>query len=197
MVTVGFPESGVIVPSSMVRLAGGSAVQNWADMAWDGSTFNISTRQASKNFKVSFGQICHFEVDETNVSVQSLRVNQGLEVLGSLTYNDLVLNDSLLVKGNLIASNATFDNDVVFERDVDIEETLTVNDIVVTGTLTGANISTVALVPGTNITIVNNVISAFVESDADIVVSSLHVDNDTNVYGILNVSRNLKLPSIS
>jgi hypothetical protein len=54
---LGFPESGVIVPSSMVRLAGGSAVQNWADMAWDGSTFNISTRQASKNFKVSFGQI--------------------------------------------------------------------------------------------------------------------------------------------
>jgi hypothetical protein len=188
MVTVGFPESGVIVPSSMVRLAGGSAVQNWADMAWDGSTFNISTRQASKNFKVSFGQVAHFEVDETNVSVQSLRVNQGLEVLGSLTYNDLVLNDSLLVNGNLIASNATFDNDVVFERDVDIEETLTVNDIVVTGTLTGANISTVALVPGTNITIVNNVISAFVESDADIVVSSLHVDNDVDIYGILNVS---------
>jgi hypothetical protein len=193
MVTVGFPESGVIVPSSMVRLAGGSAVQNWADMAWDGSTFNISTRQASKNFKVSFGQICHFEVDETNVSVQSLRVNQGLEVLGSLTYNDLVLNDSLLINGNLIASTATFDNDVVFERDVDIEQTLNVSNInvsgnvVVSGTLTGTNISTANLIPGTNITIVNDVISAFVESDADIVVS-LHVDNDVDIYGILNVS---------
>jgi hypothetical protein len=79
---LGFPESGVIVPSSMVRLAGGSAVQNYADMAWDGSTFNISTRQATKNFKVSFGQVAHLEVDETNVSVQSLRVNQGLEVIG-------------------------------------------------------------------------------------------------------------------
>ena len=188
MVTVGFPESGVIVPSSMVRLAGGSVVSNWADMGWDGSTFNISTRQASKNFKVSFGQVCHFEVDETNVSVQSLRVNQGLEVIGTLTFTNLTLNDSLLVNGNLLASNATFDNDVVFERDVDIQETLNVSDIVVTGTLTGTNISTVALVPGTNITIVNDVISAFVESDADIVVSSLHVDNDVDIYGILNVS---------
>jgi trimeric autotransporter adhesin len=194
MVTVGFPESGVIVPSSMVRLAGGSAVQNWADMAWDGSTFNISTRQASKNFKVSFGQICHFEVDETNVSVQSLRVNQTLEVLGSLIYDDLVLNDSLLVQGDLLASNATFDNDVVFERDVDIEQTLNVSNInvsgnvVVAGTITGSNISTAALIPGTNITIVNDVISAFVESDADIVVSSLHVDNDVEIFGNINVS---------
>ena len=194
MVTVGFPESGVIVPSSMVRLAGGSVVSNWADMGWDGSTFNISTRQASKNFKVSFGQVCHFEVDETNVSVQSLRVNQGLEVIGTLTFTNLTLNDSLLVNGNLLASNATFDNDVVFERDVDIEQTLNVSNInvsgnvVVTGTLTGPNISTAHLIPGTNITIVNDVISAFVESDADIVVSSLHVDNDTNIYGILNVS---------
>jgi hypothetical protein len=84
MVTVGFPESGVIVPSSMVRLAGGSTVLNYADMAWDGTTFNISTRQSTKNFKVSFGQVAYLEVDSTNVSVQSLRVNQGLEVLALL-----------------------------------------------------------------------------------------------------------------
>jgi hypothetical protein len=86
MVTVGFPESGVIVSSSMVRLAGGAVVQNYADMAWDGTTFNISTRQSTKNFKVSFGQVAYLEVDSTNVSVQSLIVNQTLEVLGSLTF---------------------------------------------------------------------------------------------------------------
>ena len=188
MVTIGFPESGAIEADTMVRMAGGGVVSNYADLAWDGSTLNLSTRQAGKNFKVSFGQICHFEVDETNVSVQSLRVNQNLEVLGSLIYDDLILNDSLLINGTLLASNATFDNDVIFERDVDIQQTLNVSDIVVTGTLTGTNISTVALIPGTNITIVNDVISAFVESDADIVVSSLHVDNDTNIYGVLNVS---------
>jgi hypothetical protein len=195
MVTVGFPESGVIVASSMVRLAGGAVVQNWADMAWDGTTFNISTRQSTKNFKVSFGQVAYLEVDSTNVSVQSLIVNQGLEVLGSLTYNDLILNDSLLVNGNLIASTATFDNDVVFERDVDIEQTLNVSNInvsgniVVAGTITGSNISTAALIPGTNITITNNIISAFVQSDAAIVISSLHVDNNANIYGVLNVSQ--------
>ena len=156
-------------------------VSNYADLAWDGSTINLSTRQAGKNFKVSFGQVAYLEVDSTNVSVQSLRVNQTLEVLGSLIYNDLILNDSLLVNGNLLASTATFNNDVVFERDVDIEQTLNVSNInvsgnvVVTGTLTGTNISTANLIPGTNITIVNDVISAFVESDADIVVSSLHV----------------------
>jgi uncharacterized protein (DUF342 family) len=86
------------------------------------------------------------------------------------------------------------ENDVVFERDVDIEQTLNVSNInvsgnvVVAGTITGSNISTAALIPGTNITITNNVISAFVQSDADIVVSSLHVDNDVDIYGVLNVS---------
>ena len=194
MITVGFPESGVIVPSSMVRLAGGAVVQNYADMAWDGSTFNISTRQSTKNFKVSFGQVAYLEVDSTNVSVQSLKVNQGLEVLGSLTYNDLILNDSLLLNGTLLAFGATFRDDVIFERDVDIEQTLNVSNInvsgniVVAGTITGSNISTAALIPGTNITITNNIISAFVQSDADIVISSLHVDNNTNIYGVLNVS---------
>ena len=194
MITVGFPESGVIVPSSMVRLAGGAVVQNYADMAWDGSTFNISTRQSTKNFKVSFGQVAYLEVDSTNVSVQSLKVNQGLEVLGSLTYNDLILNDSLLLNGTLLAFGATFRDDVIFERDVDIEQTLNVSNInvsgniVVAGTITGSNISTAALIPGTNITITNNIISAFVQSDADIVISSLHVDNNANIYGVLNVS---------
>ena len=194
MVTVGFPESGVIVSSSMVRLAGGAVVQNYADMAWDGTTFNISTRQSTKNFKVSFGQVAYLEVDSTNVSVQSLKVNQGLEVLGSLTYNDLILNDSLLLNGTLLADGGSFRNDVIFERDVDIEQTLNVSNInvsgniVVAGTLTGSNISTVALIPGTNITITNNIISAFVQSDADIVISSLHVDNNANIYGVLNVS---------
>jgi len=195
MVTVGFPESGVIVPSSMVRMAGGSVVQNYADMAWDGSTFNISTRQASKNFKVSFGQVAYLEVDSTNVSVQSLKVNQTLEVLGSLIYSDLILNDSLLLNGTFLAFGATFRDDVVFERDVDIEQTLNVSNINVSGnivcggTIIGSNISTAALIPGTNITITNNVISAFVEGDADIAVASLHVDNDANIYGILNVSQ--------
>jgi hypothetical protein len=133
-------------------------------MAWDGTTFNISTRQSTKNFKVSFGQVAYLEVDSTNVSVQSLRVNQGLEVLGSLTYNDLILNDSLLLNGTLLAFGATFRDDVVFERDVDIEQTLNVSNInvsgniVVAGTITGSNISTAALIPGTNITITNNVI---------------------------------------
>ena len=195
MVTVGFPESGTIVPSSMVRLAGGSVVSNYADMAWDGSTFNISTRQATKNFKVSFGQVAYLEVDSTNVSVQSLKVNQTLEVLGTLIYNDLILNDSLLLNGTFSAFGATFRDDVIFERDVDIEQTLNVSNINVSGnvvcggTITGSNLSTVALIPGSNITIVNDVISAFVESDADIVVSSLHVDNDVDIYGILNVSQ--------
>jgi hypothetical protein len=178
----------------MVRLAGGSTVLNYADMAWDGTTFNISTRQSTKNFKVSFGQVAYLEVDSTNVSVQSLRVNQTLEVLGSLIYDDLILNDSLLLNGTLLADGGTFRNDVVFERDVDIEQTLNVSNInvsgnvVVAGTITGSNISTAALIPGTNITITNNVISAFVQSDADIVVSSLHVDNDVDIYGVLNVS---------
>ena len=195
MVTVGFPESGVIVPSSMVRLAGGSVVSNYADMAWDGTTFNISTRQSTKNFKVSFGQVAYLEVDSTNVSVQSLKVNQTLEVLGTLIYDDLILNDSLLLNGTFSAFGATFRDDVIFERDVDIEQTLNVSNINVSGnivcggTITGSNISTAALIPGSNITIVNNVISAFVESDADIVVSSLHVDNDVDIYGILNVSQ--------
>jgi len=195
MVTVGFPESGVIVPSSMVRLAGGSVVSNYADMEWDGTTFNISTRQGTKNFKVSFGQIAYLEVDSTNVSVQSLKVNQTLEVLGTLIYDDLILNDSLLLNGTFSAFGATFRDDVIFERDVDIEQTLNVSNINVSGnivcggTITGSNLSTVALIPGSNITIANNVISAFVESDADIVVSSLHVDNDVDIYGILNVSQ--------
>jgi len=59
----------------------------------------------------------------------------------------------------------------------------------VSGTLdaTGLNLSTANLIPGDNIDICNNVISAFLGADSIVNINSLHSDGNVDVVGALNV----------
>ena len=59
----------------------------------------------------------------------------------------------------------------------------------VTGTLTatGLNLSTGNLIPGDNIDICNNVISAFLGADSIVNINTLHSDGNVDVVGALNV----------
>ncbi len=79
---------------------------------------------------------------------------------------------------NLSATKASIDN-------------LSVGNITITGNITAnaLNLSTGNLVPGDNITIENNVISAYLSSDSQANLSSLQVDNNLDVFGVLNVSQ--------
>jgi hypothetical protein len=79
---------------------------------------------------------------------------------------------------NLSATKSSIDN-------------LSVGNITITGNITAnaLNLSTGNLVPGDNITVENNVISAYLSSDSQANLSSLQVDNNVDVFGVLNVSQ--------
>jgi len=79
---------------------------------------------------------------------------------------------------NLSSTKASIDN-------------LCVANITITGNITAndLNLSTGNLVPGDNITIENNVISAYLSSNSQANLNSLQVDNNLDVFGVLNVSQ--------
>ena len=148
-ITVGFPTSGAIASKSYVRLAGANTVLNYGDLSWDGTTFNLSTRQANKNFKVSFGQQDYFEVNSNNTSCRSLYVNGNISMSGTLTiggtlnFTNAIVQNSLLVNGLITASDAVFSNDVTFVDNVSMHKRLNVSNLSVTQGLTVyGNIST-------------------------------------------------------
>jgi hypothetical protein len=70
-------------------------------------------------------------------------------------------------------------------------DNLSVANITITGNITAndLNLSTGNLVPGDNITVENNVISAYLSSDSQANLNSLQVDNTVDVFGVLNVSQ--------
>ena len=70
-------------------------------------------------------------------------------------------------------------------------DNLCVANITITGNITAndLNLSTGNLVPGDNITVENNVISAYLSSDSQANLNSLQVDNTVDVFGVLNVSQ--------
>jgi len=79
---------------------------------------------------------------------------------------------------NLSATRSSIDN-------------LCVANITITGNITAndLNLSTGNLVPGDNITIENNIISAYLSSNSQANLNSLQVDNNLDVFGVLNVSQ--------
>jgi trimeric autotransporter adhesin len=212
MITVGFPISGVIPSKSVVRLAGGNVLLNYGDLTWDGTTFNVSTRQSNKNFKVSFAQQDYFEVNSNNTSCRSLYVNGNISMSGTLTiggallFTSAIIQDSLLVNGLITGSSAEFSDNVTFDDNVSMHRRLNVSNLSVTLGLTvygnistrgnisansiyAPNLSTASLKAGTNITIIDGFINAYVEGGTLVDCGSLQVDTDANIFGILNVSK--------
>ena len=70
----------------------------------------------------------------------------------------------------------------------------TIDNLTITGTITADtfNFSTSNLIPGDNVNISNNVISAFVGSDSIVNINSLHSDGNIDVVGVLNVCQTSK-----
>ena len=139
-------------------------------------------------------------VNEALEVVGNISCSGNLNVNGTLVFTDLnvdnnlvVLSDSLL-EGLLVNSVALFNDDVtvdelavlIVEGNASMEN-VSVKNLSVTN-FTASNISTGSLVAGTNISILNNVISAYIEGGTDWNVSSIHVDNNVDIYGVLNVS---------
>jgi len=65
----------------------------------------------------------------------------------------------------------------------------TIDNLTITGSITAGtfNFSTANLIAGDNITIVDDVISAFLGSDSIVNINSLHSDGNVDVVGVLNV----------
>ena len=139
-------------------------------------------------------------VNEALEVVGNISCSGNLNVNGTLDFTDLnvdnnlvVLNDSLL-EGLLVNSIALFNDDVTIDELADLivegnasMENVSVKNLSVTN-FTSSNISTGSLIAGQNISILNNVISAYIEGGTDWNVSSIHVDNDVDIFGNLNVS---------
>jgi len=194
-ITMGFNPT-VIASQSRIRMAGGSVLTNSADTQWDGSTYNVSIRQPNKNYKISIGQQEYFQVNSNNTSCKNLTTTgliscQNLSVSGSFNISNEFINNDLTVLGDTLLNDLIVDNTALFNNDVIMSDVSIQNSSIVNlscSFLTATNLSTASLIAGNNICINNNIISAYIEGGTEWNVSSIHIDNDINIFGNLNVS---------
>jgi len=99
-----------------------------------------------------------------------------------------VMRSEVASAANLSSINVSITNLSSTKTSID---NLSVANITITGNITAndLNLSTGNLVPGDNITVENNVISAYLSSDSQANLNSLQVDNNVDVFGVLNVSQ--------
>ena len=125
-----------------------------------------------------------------NVSCEFLYVNNDATITDDLVVYGDTLIETLLVNSTAIFTDTVTvqaNNPLVVQGNASILN-LSCFNLSISGSITGINFSTASLIPGSNITIVNDVISAFVGGDAELNISSLHIDNDADIFGTLNVS---------
>ncbi len=206
-ITMGYTPTSIATESSIVMASGGSflksvAIENLSD------DFNISSRSTGKTFRFSGVQIPLLEITDTHTSCQNLHVNGHLKVEAHNRFtnsNHGNINASQVITTTmLVESNATFDN-MDIGGDVEISDigslssfnnsfnnmsanNASIVNLSITGSITGSNLSTASLTAGSNISILNGSISAYIEGGTDWNVSSIHVDNDVGIAGNLNVS---------
>jgi len=138
---------------------------NVEQMVMRNSNFGINTSQPTQRLTVV-----------GNVSVRGDIKCFGNIEAHSATLSGLTVDVANGLIDNLTCKNASFSVDV------------TVADLNVVGTLNIlGNVSGNLVTAGQNVTVVDNVISAFVEGTAELNISSLHVDHTTNLAGVLNV----------
>lgn len=205
--TMGFSPTSIATESSIVMASGGSFLKS-VTMENLSDDFNISSRSSGKTFRFSGGQVPLLEITDANTSCQDLIVNGNLDVVGNISFtnsNHGNINASqIIITTMLVESNATFDN-MDIGGDVEISDigslssfnnsfnnmsanNASIVNLSVTGSITGSNLSTASLTAGSNISILNGSISAYIEGGTDWDVSSIHVDNDVEIFGRLNVS---------
>ena len=206
--TMGFSTTSIASESIIVMGSGGSFLNSLyiENLSTD---FNISARSTGKTFRFSSGEIPHLEINNINTSCQDLIVNGNLDVVGNISFTNSEhgnLNASSIIVDTFLANSiTTFADDVDINGNVDIGDLYTLSsfnnsfdnlsvnnasiiNLSITGSITGSNLSTAALSAGNNISILNGSISAYIEGGTDWNVSSIHVDNDVEIFGNLNVS---------
>jgi len=140
---------------------------NVEQMVMRNSNFGINTSEPTQRLTVV-----------GNVSVRGDIKCFGNIEAHSATLSGLTVDVANGLIDNLTCKNASFSVDV------------TVADLNVVGTLNIlGNVSGNTVTAGQNVTVVDNVISAFVEGTAELNISSLHIDNNANFAGVLNVSK--------
>jgi len=120
--------------------------------------------------------------------VGNVSVRGDIKCFGAITATGNV-NALKLDSANASIDNLTCQNNANFLLNVSMNgstfiQNLSVGDLTITGNVYGNTVTA-----GQNVTVVDNVISAFVEGTAELNISSLHVDYNTNVAGVLNVSK--------
>jgi hypothetical protein len=199
--TMGFADSGSIATESRFSMAGGGTFLKYIEHNWNGTDYNLSARSSGSAFRFSSGQTPLIQVNETNTCVNALQVVGDLNVSGNINGNVSIANlvtDDVICETLLVNDLATM-SDMDINGDVDIGDLYTlsshnnsfnnvsINNLSVTN-ITSPNLSTASLIAGDNINISNNVITAYLQGGVEFNASSIHCDNDVNVFGNLNVS---------
>ena len=198
--TMGFADSGIATESKFT-MAGAGTFLKYMEHNWNGTDYNLSARSSGSAFRFSSGQTPLLQVNETNTCVNALKVVGDLNVSGNINGNVSIANlntDDAICETLLVNDLATM-NDMDINGDVDIGDLYTlsshnnsfnnvsINNLSVTN-ITSPNLSTASLIAGDNIEISNNTITAYLQGGIEFNASSIHCDNDVNVFGNLNVS---------
>jgi len=125
----------------------------------------------------------NFEPNTLNASVISVST---LDVEDATMGNVSVENLDVSILGLLSSYNNSFDR--AYINNISTTNISVTGNISCVGNITATNLSTASLSAGSNISILNGSISAYLEGGIDWNASSIHVDNDVNIFGNLNVS---------
>jgi hypothetical protein len=133
------------------------------------------------------GTIVCTNFEPTNLNASNINVST-LDVEESTTMKNVSVSDNLEISilGLLSSYNNSFDRANI--NNMSIINISATGNISCVGSITATNLSTASLTAGTNISILNGSISAYLEGGIDWNASSIHVDNDVNIFGNLNVS---------
>jgi hypothetical protein len=154
--------------------------------------FNISSRSSGKTFRFSGGQVPLLEISDTNTSCQDLIVHGNLDVVGNISFSNSEhgnINASNIISETLLVNSTTTLDDVDINGNLEISDigslssfnnsfdnmsanNASIVNLSITGSITGSNLSTAALSAGSNISILNGSISAYIEGGTDWNVSS-------------------------
>ena len=131
------------------------------------------------------GTITCTTFEPTNLNASQVTSNTML-VQSRATLYDVDINGDVDIRdfGSLSSFNNSFDN--VSANNLSLGNISATN--ITATSITASNLSTASLTAGTNISILNGSISAYIEGGTDWDVSSIHVDNDVGIAGNLNVS---------
>jgi len=168
----------------------GATNYGFAQVASGQTIMNAQSTSTSNSFRVE-------DVEVASINYIGLAIGYDAAFFPLTISGDAFINGTAFITvvrsevasaANLSSINVSITNLSSTKASID---NLCVANITITGNITAndLNLSTGNLVPGDNITIENNVISAYLSSNSQANLNSLQVDNNLDVFGVLNVSQ--------